>query len=71
MSGVPGIGRRKRAVVITRSAQGEYESVATAPRPGDGEEELVPAPVPMRIDLNGELEPVEAASSGVRRIPRR
>ena len=64
MSGVPGIGRRKRAVVITRSAEGEYESVSTAPRPGDGEEELAPTPVPGRIDLNGELEPVEAASSG-------
>jgi len=71
MSGVPGIGRRKRAVVITRSAQGEYESVSTPVRPGDGEEELVPAPVPGRIDLNGELEPVEAVTSGVRRIPRR
>jgi ubiquinol-cytochrome c reductase cytochrome b subunit len=70
MSGVPGIGRRKRAVVITRSAQGEYESVATAPRPGDGETELSPTPVPMRIDLDGELEPVEAGTSGVRRIPR-
>jgi ubiquinol-cytochrome c reductase cytochrome b subunit len=71
MSGVPGIGRRKRAVVIIRSAEGEYESVATAPRPGDGETELVPAPVPERIDLDGELEPVEAGTSGVRRIPRR
>ena len=28
MSGVPGIGKRKRAVVITRSAEGEYESIA-------------------------------------------
>ncbi len=71
MSGVPGIGRRKRAVIITRSESGEYESASTAPRPGDGEVELAPAPVPGRIDLNGELEPVEAASSGVRRIPRR
>ena len=71
MSGVPGIGRRKRAVVITRSAQGEYESVETAPRPGDGQEELAPTPVPERIELDGELEPVEAAGSGVRRIPRR
>jgi ubiquinol-cytochrome c reductase cytochrome b subunit len=71
MSGVPGIGRRKRAVVITRSAEGEYESVASAPRPGDGEMELAPTPVPERIDLDGELEPVEAATSGVRRIPRR
>jgi ubiquinol-cytochrome c reductase cytochrome b subunit len=72
MSGVAGIGKRKRAVVIVRSAEGEYESIATPPRPGDGGEELTPTPVPDRIDLNGELEPVEAvASSGVRRIPRR
>ncbi len=71
MSGVPGIGRRKRAVVITRSAEGEYESMETAPRPGDGQEELAPTPVPERIELDGELEPVEAAGSGVRRIPRR
>jgi hypothetical protein len=72
MSGVAGIGKRKRAVVIVRSAEGEYESIATPPRPGDGGEELAPTPVPDRIDLNGELEPVEAvSSSGVRRIPRR
>ena len=51
MSGVPGIGRRKRAVVITRSAPGEYESVPTAPRPGDGGVELAPTPVPARIEL--------------------
>ena len=72
MSGVPGIGRRKRAVVITRTAEGEYESVSTAPRPGDEDDhdELAPTPVPARIELNGELEPVEAAGSGVRRIPR-
>jgi ubiquinol-cytochrome c reductase cytochrome b subunit len=73
MSGVPGIGRRKRAVVITRTAEGEYESVSSAPRPGDGdtETELVPTPVPERIELDGELEPVEAVASGVRRVPRR
>jgi len=73
MSGVPGIGRRKRAVVITRSAEGEYESMSSAPRPGDvdGETELVPTPVPERIELDGELEPVEAVASGVRRVPRR
>jgi ubiquinol-cytochrome c reductase cytochrome b subunit len=73
MSGVPGIGRRKRAVIITRTAEGEYESVTTAVRPGDGddEDELLPTPVPGRIELDGELEPVEAGTSGVRRIPRR
>ena len=45
--------------------------MTTAPRPGDGEMELVPTPVPDRIELDGELEPVEAVTSGVRRIPRR
>ena len=77
MSGVTGIGKRKRAVVITRSATGEYESVASEPRPGDGGDELLPQPVPVRIELgdgdgdgNGR-ERVSAGTSGVRRIPRR
>jgi len=78
MSGVPGIGRRKRAVVIVRSATGEYESVPSEPRPGDGAEELLPSPVPVHIEIpedegdgDGRLEPVEAGGSGVRRVPRR
>jgi len=70
MSGVPGIGRRKRAVVITRSPEGEYESIPTDPRPGDSPAELDPTPVPVRIELD-EPEPVGAGIPGVRRIPRR
>ncbi len=70
MIGVQGIGKRKRAVVVTRSETGEYATVATPPRPGDGHVELDPEPVPAFIEP--EPEPVGAAGegAGVRRIPR-
>ncbi len=70
MAGVPGIGNRKRAVVVSRSAGGQYVTVPTPPRPGDGHEEEEPVPVPLTIDVTGEdgLEPVPA---GVRRVDRR
>jgi ubiquinol-cytochrome c reductase cytochrome b subunit len=74
MSGVAGIGKRKRAVVVSRSAEGEYATTPTAPRPGDGHEELAPEPVPVRIELDGDRQPVAVGSAepaGVRRIPRR
>jgi ubiquinol-cytochrome c reductase cytochrome b subunit len=71
MAGTPGVGRRKRAVVIVRSATGEYESLPTDPRPGDGPPELEPTPVPGRIELDDEPEAVGAGTPGVRRIPRR
>jgi len=71
MTGTPGVGRRKRAVIITRSATGEYESIPTDPRPGDGRSELEPTPVPVHIELDGEPETVGAAPAGIRRIPRR
>jgi hypothetical protein len=51
MQGVHGIGKRKRAVIVHRSAEGEYSTVTAAPRPGDGHEELTPEPVPDRIDI--------------------
>jgi ubiquinol-cytochrome c reductase cytochrome b subunit len=51
MQGVSGIGKRKRAVIVSRSAQGEYSTVTAAPRPGDGHHELEPEPVPVRIDV--------------------
>ena len=70
MAGVSGVGKRKRAVVVTRSAEGEYATTPTAPRPGDGREEPLPEPVPDRIDLNGEVEPVAVGTPGVRRVPR-
>jgi hypothetical protein len=70
MIGLNGIGKRKRAVVVTRSDSGEYTTVASPPRPGDGHEEIDPEPVPAFIEK--EPEPVGAAGegSGVRRIPR-
>jgi len=70
MTRTPGVGKRKRAVIITRSASGEYESVDTEPRPGDEQTELDPTQVPGRIELEEEPDTV-GAGSGVRRIPRR
>ena len=51
MQGVHGIGKRKRAVIVRRSAQGEYTTVPTPPRPDDERTELDPEPVPVRIDI--------------------
>ena len=51
MQGVHGIGKRKRAVIVSRSAEGAYATVPTAPRPDDVHEELDPEPVPERIDI--------------------
>jgi len=70
MAGVSGIGKRKRAVIVRRSPEGEYTTTATEPRPGDGQAELLPAPVPAFVEP--EPEPVGAAGEGqgVRRIPR-
>ena len=75
MAGVSGIGKRKRALVVTRSADGEYATDETAPRPGDEQHEMEPVAVPVRIagiDEDGfedEADPVGAAS-GVRRVRR-
>jgi ubiquinol-cytochrome c reductase cytochrome b subunit len=54
------IGKRKRAVLMTRSATGEYRTVETAPQPDDEHVELVPIPVPVNI----ELEPADASGNG-------
>ncbi|MGO9029246.1 MAG: cytochrome b [Acidimicrobiales bacterium] len=62
-----GIGKRKRANVITRSASGEYATVETEPRPGDGHEELEAVPVPTFIDM---VPPELATGAGVRRVMR-
>ena len=35
MQGVHGIGKRKRPVIVQRSAEGEYTTVPAAPRPDD------------------------------------
>ena len=62
------IGKRKRAVLMSRSATGEYTTVPTAPQPDDEHEELEPIPVPVHI----ELEPSGNGSddSGVRTVTR-
>src|ERR1700728_5033911 len=54
------IGKRKRAVLMTRSATGEYRTAETAPQPDDHRDELEPIPVPVHI----ELEPSAAAGDG-------
>ena len=43
MQGVHGIGKRKRAVIVRRSADGEYSTVPAAPRPDDEHTELDPS----------------------------
>ena len=69
--GVDGAGKRKRAVVMTRSTSGHYATVASDPRPGDEHEELEPEPVPTYIQLD-EPETVGAGEGpGVHRVPRR
>ena len=74
MQGVHGIGKRKRAVIVTRSAQGEYSTVPSAPRPDDERVEIDPEPVPVRIDIeplenDGERQP-ETSPTGVRQVTR-
>jgi len=73
MQGVHGIGKRKRAVIVSRSAAGEYTATPSEPRPGDERDEIEAQPVPDRI----ELEPVGAVATdgagsngGVRRVTR-
>ena len=64
-------GRRHRQAqagsVVSRSATGEYTTVESAPRPGDGVEELEAVPVPTFIDL---VPPELATGEGVRRVMR-
>ncbi len=78
MQGVQGVGKRKRALVLSRSATGEYSTVSSAPRPDDEHTELHPAPVPARIDIeplvttSAAVEAANGASSptGVRQVTR-
>jgi hypothetical protein len=67
MRAAEGIGKRKRALIVERSASGEYTTVESAPRPGDGVEELDAVPVPTFIDL---IPPELATGEGVRRVMR-
>jgi len=73
MQGVRGLGKRKRHVVMTRSATGGYETVPAAPRPGDEVAELEPTPVPGRIELepaSADATTVDSGLPGVRRVSR-
>jgi ubiquinol-cytochrome c reductase cytochrome b subunit len=74
MQGVHGIGKRKRAVIVTRSAEGAYATEPTDPRPDDVREELEAEPVPEFIDIaplasNGDVLP-ESSPTGVRQVTR-
>jgi len=76
MQGVHGFGKRKRAVVVHRSTDGEYSTIAADPRPGDEHSELHPTPVPRRIDVEPLVGGAVSASgsgaseSGVRQVTR-
>ena len=67
MRDAEGIGKRKRANVVERSADGEYSTTASPPRPGDEHEELEAVPVPTYIDTR---DPELATAAGVRRVIR-
>ncbi len=67
MRAAEGIGKRKHPVVVTRSAEGEYATVATPVRPGDGHEEIDAVPVPTFID---QTPPELVTGPGVRRVMR-
>jgi ubiquinol-cytochrome c reductase cytochrome b subunit len=75
MQGAHGIGKRKRAVIVHRSAEGEYSTIIADPRPDDERTEMHPEPVPVRIDvepLNNGGGPADGGSSptGVRQVTR-
>jgi ubiquinol-cytochrome c reductase cytochrome b subunit len=74
MQGVHGIGKRKRAVIVRRSAAGEYTTVPAAPRPDDERSELDPEPVPVRIDIeplaDAEIRQAQVSPTGVRQVTR-
>jgi ubiquinol-cytochrome c reductase cytochrome b subunit len=74
MQGVHGIGKRKRAVIVQRSVQGEYSTVPSVPRPDDEHVEIDPEPVPVRIDIeplgNGDGRQPEPSPTGVRQVTR-
>jgi len=68
LQAVPQSGKRKRANVVSRTADGEYLAVQAAIRPGDGHHELEAEPVPDYVEL--EAEPVEPSEPGVRQVSR-
>ncbi|HEY1653290.1 MAG TPA: cytochrome bc complex cytochrome b subunit [Acidimicrobiales bacterium] len=74
MQGVHGIGKRKRAVIVRRSVEGEYSTVPSAPRLDDERVEIDPEPVPDRIDIepleNGNERQPEPSPTGMRQVTR-
>ena len=64
---VPGGGKRKRANVVTRTAEGEYIATPAPERPGDGHHELDAEPVPDFINLDEAPEP---GTPGVHQVSR-
>jgi len=64
MNQTPGVGKRKRANVVTRSATGEYEVTRSEIRPGDGHRELDPTPVPTFIEVPVDADALDADSAG-------
>ncbi len=72
---VPGAVKRKRAMVVSRTPEGEYVAAPAPERPGDEHHELEPEPVPVRIELGPETVGASATTaptgeSGVRRVLR-
>ena len=71
MQRIPDAVQRKRAMVVSRTAEGEYVAVPAAPRPGDVHVELDPEPVPVRIDMEPEpVGTVVTSEPGIRRVTR-
>lgn len=62
------MGKRKRANVVTRTEEGEYVAIPSAPRPGDAHEELDATPVPTFIieEAAAVLEEEVASEGGVK-----
>jgi len=73
---VPDSGKRHRAMIVERSAEGEYHGYSAEARPGDGAEELEPEEVPTYLPVDELVgvgaanEETEATSKGVRQAPR-
>ena len=62
------LAKRGHQVIVERSAEGEYTTTVSPPRPGDGaHEELDAIPVPTFIDTTP---PELATAAGVRRVIR-
>ena len=75
MQGVHGIGKRKRAVIVRRSANGEYSHGGSArPARRRARGAATPSPVPVRIDIeplsNGGATVPESSPTGVRQVTR-